>query len=123
VNNPTIDNSVTATGPTILANQTAAAYQWVDCDNAFTPIIGEMNQSFTATVTGNYAVEIEVEGCVDISACELIDFSGIEELTQNGKELVKIIDLMGRETKFVSNTPLIFIYSDGTIERVMEIEN
>jgi len=123
VNNPTIDNSVTANGPTILANQAAATYQWVDCDNTFAPIIGEMNQSFTATVTGNYAVEIEVEGCVDISACELIDFSGIEELTQNEKELVKIIDLMGRETKFVSNTPLIFIYSDGTIERVMEIEN
>jgi hypothetical protein len=121
--NPTIDNTVTVTGSMIMANQTVASYQWVDCDNAFAPILGEISQSFTATVTGNYAVEIEVNGCVDTSACELIDFSGIEELTQNEKKLVKIVDLMGRETKFVSNTPLIFMYSDGTIERVMEIEH
>ena len=29
---------------------------------------------------------------------------------------------MGRETEFKTNTPLIFIYSDGTRERVMKIE-
>ncbi len=121
--NPTIDNSVTVNGPTIQANQLVAAYQWVDCDNAFAPISGEVNQSFEATNTGNYAVEITIDGCMTTSACELIDFTGIEELSQNDKELVKIVDLMGRETKFVTNTPLIFIYSDGSMERVMEIEN
>lgn len=121
--NPTIDNSVTVNGPTIQANQLVAAYQWVDCDNAFAPISGEVNQSFEATTTGNYAVEITINGCMTTSACELIDFTGIEELSQNDKELVKIVDLMGRETKFVTNTPLIFIYSDGSMERVMEIEN
>lgn len=120
--NPTIDNTVAVSGPIITANETVASYQWVDCDNTFAPISGEVNQSFTATVTGNYAVELTLQGCVTTSACELIDFTGIEELTQSGKELVKIVDLMGRETKFVTNTPLIFIYSDGTMERVMEIE-
>lgn len=120
--NPTIDNSLTVTGATIQANESGAVYQWVDCNDNLAPIAGETNQSFTATVTGNYAVEINVQGCTATSACELIDFSGIEELTQSGKELVKIVDLMGRETKFVPNTPLIFIYSDGSMERVMEIE-
>ena len=121
--NPTIDNTVTVTGATIQANEAGAVYQWLDCDNNLAPIAGETNQAFTATaITGNYAVEINVQGCVATSTCELIDFSGIEELTQNGKELVKIVDLMGRETKFVPNTPLIFIYSDGSMERVMEIE-
>jgi len=105
-----------------MANQAVGSYQWVDCDNAFAPINGENSQSFTASVTGNYAVEIEDEGCVVTSACELIDFSGLEELNLSKKELVKIVDLMGRETKMVSNTPLIFIYSDGTMERVMEFE-
>jgi hypothetical protein len=120
--NPTIDNTVTVNGGTIQANQTVAAYQWVDCDAAFAPISGEINQSFTATVTGNYAVEVSVQGCVVISTCELIDFTGVEELTLGNKELVKIVDLLGRETKFKTNTPLIFIYSDGTMERVMEVE-
>ena len=46
----------------------------------------------------------------------------LEQLTNTQKELIKIIDFMGRETEFKPNTPLIFIYSDGTRERVMEIE-
>lgn len=120
--NPTIDNAVTVTGTTITANQSGADYQWLDCDNGLASISGETNQSFTASVTGNYAVEITIEGCVNLSGCELIDFTGIEELIQSGKELVKIVDFMGRETVFVPNTPLIFIYSDGSMERVMEIE-
>jgi hypothetical protein len=47
---------------------------------------------------------------------------GIEELLQTEKALVKIVDFMGRETEFKPNTPLIFIYSDGTRERVMKLE-
>ena len=46
---------------------------------------------------------------------------GLEELSSY-KELVKIIDYMGRETEFKPNTPLIFIYSDGTREQVMKME-
>jgi hypothetical protein len=33
-----------------------------------------------------------------------------------------IVDFMGRVIEFKPNTPLIFIYSDGTRERVMKIE-
>lgn len=52
-------------------------------------------------------------------ACNL----GIEELLQKDKELVKITDLMGREIEYQPNTPMIFIYSDGTTERVMKLED
>lgn len=121
--NPTIDNSVNVTGATLMANQSSATYQWLDCDNSFDPLAGEVNQSYTPTNTGNYAVEITVAGCTDISACTLIDFTGIEELSEANKELVKIVDLMGRETNFVPNTPLIFIYNDGTIKRVMGLQD
>lgn len=120
--NPTIDNSVTVTGATLQANQTVAAYQWLDCDDAYFPINGEINQYFTPTVTGNYAVEIQVQGCTDTSNCYLIDFTGIEELNSAKKEIVKVVDVLGRETTFSPNTPLIIIYSDGTIERVMEVK-
>ena len=48
--------------------------------------------------------------------------SGTVELINTQKELVNIVDFMGRETEFKPNPPLIFIYSDGTRERVMEIE-
>ena len=35
------------------------------------------------------------------------------------KELVKIIDLLGRETEYKPNKPLIYIFSDGTVEKVI----
>ena len=38
------------------------------------------------------------------------------------KTLVKILDNMGRETAFKTNTPLIYVYDDGSKERVLTIE-
>tara|TARA_Y100000385_G_scaffold274389_1_gene317534 strand:- start:343 stop:486 length:144 start_codon:yes stop_codon:yes gene_type:complete len=45
-------------------------------------------------------------------------------LEGKNKELVKIVDLIDRENKYKSNIPLIYIYiyADGTRERVMKIE-
>lgn len=51
-------------------------------------------------------------------------YAGISEWQQSSgtKELVKIVDFSGRETEFKPNTPLIYIYNDGTVERVMKSE-
>lgn len=38
------------------------------------------------------------------------------------KELIKVTDLLGRETKAKTNTPLIEIYNDGTVEKKIVIE-
>ena len=46
--------------------------------------------------------------------------TGIEEHTTN-KELLKITDLLGRETK-QTNQPLFYIYDDGTVEKRIVIE-
>ncbi|MDC0257205.1 thioredoxin domain-containing protein [Crocinitomicaceae bacterium] len=47
----------------------------------------------------------------------------IEEQTiDTNKELVMIVDLMGRETTFKANTPLIYIYNDGSRERVLKVQ-
>lgn len=114
--------TATQNGTQLTADQSGATYQWLDCDNNYAVINGETNQSYTPAVTGNYAVEVNMNGCVDTSACFLVDYTGIEELLQTEKELVKIVDFMGRETEYKPNTPLIFIYSDGTRERVMKLE-
>jgi hypothetical protein len=47
---------------------------------------------------------------------------GLNDLTNSIKQLVKIVDVMGRETKFKTNTPLIYIYSDGTTEKIFKVE-
>ncbi len=42
----------------------------------------------------------------------------IDHEVEPNRELVKIIDLLGRETEFIANKPLIYIYSDGTVEKI-----
>jgi len=116
-----VDITVTSVGTLLTANEVNATYQWLDCDNGNAAIMGETNQSYTPTLTGNYAVELTVGNCVDTSACFLVDFTGIIDLTKSPASLVKIIDITGRETEFKPNTVLFYIYSDGTIRRVMEI--
>ncbi len=47
---------------------------------------------------------------------------GLIELNESPRELIRIIDFMGRETENRSNTILIYIYSDGTTEKVFQAE-
>lgn len=48
--------------------------------------------------------------------------SGILELEQEEKELVKIVDFMGREVIPTTNSPFIYIYSDGSVVKKVIIE-
>ncbi|MDG1332890.1 MAG: hypothetical protein P8P74_11220 [Crocinitomicaceae bacterium] len=122
-----IDNDVTQTGATLTADMSNATYQWLDCDNNYAEIPGETNQWYTATAYGHYAVRITYSNLcetieVDTSSCHLVDLVDLNELTPNSAELIKIVDLLGRETPAVPNTPLIYIYSDGTMKRVFKLE-
>ena len=47
--------------------------------------------------------------------------SSISEISRN-KILLKIIDVLGRETKIRNNTPLFYIYENGTVEERITIE-
>jgi hypothetical protein len=74
-----VDLGVTAAGPTITADVAGLAYHWIDCNTGLA-IAGATGQSYTPTITGDYAVEITDGMCVDTSACTLIDFTSIDEL-------------------------------------------
>ena len=73
-----VDLGVTLSNFTITADSSANAYQWVDCDNNFSIINGEDNQSFTATGNGYYAVIITQGLCSDTSACLHVTNIGID---------------------------------------------
>lgn len=47
---------------------------------------------------------------------------GVEELSNTPKQLLKIVDLMGRETPYKPNIVLIYVYSDGSAEKVFKME-
>ena len=67
---PELTMTVTREGRTMIADQTGVYYQWLDCDNSYSPIIGETYESFTSISDGNFAVEItSPEGCVDTTTC------------------------------------------------------
>lgn len=73
-------------GLTITANETGSSYQWINCATG-AMIIGQTNQSYTATANGNYAVIIDNGNCVDTSACVTINTVGIDQ-TYDGNQLV-----------------------------------
>lgn len=75
-----IDNSVSVSAPTITANQIGATYRWLDCGSSYGVIPGETGVSYTATTSGNYAVEITKGNCIDTSGCENITTTDIEKL-------------------------------------------
>jgi len=76
-----VDETVTLTDLTLTSNvSTGATYQWIDCDNNMSAIIGETSQSYTVVANGNYALAITQSGCTDTSSCVNIDFVGLDEI-------------------------------------------
>ena len=47
--------------------------------------------------------------------------NSINEQSNNG-ELIKVIDLLGRESKVLKNQTLYYIYDDGTVEKKIILE-
>ena len=45
-----------------------------------------------------------------------------DNLSKIQSPLIKIIDLLGRETRQIKNQPLFYIYRDGTVKKKIIIE-
>lgn len=67
-------------GMTIMAAASDATYQWLDCEDNFAVISGEINQSFTATEDGFYAVAVTENGCTDTSECVPLGTANIQSI-------------------------------------------
>ncbi|MDR0829066.1 MAG: leucine-rich repeat protein [Prevotellaceae bacterium] len=77
---PQINTEVTVAETTLSASQTGAAYQWLDCNNGNAPIPDATAQTFTPSASGNYAVEITLNGCTGVSECHAVTVLGIEDI-------------------------------------------
>ncbi len=75
-----VDTSVTAVGPALTSNALNASYQWINCASGNIP--GAINQNFTATSNGNYAVIVTQNGCTDTSQCILVNSVSLSDLPQ-----------------------------------------
>jgi hypothetical protein len=75
-----IDTSVTKTGVDLMANAIGYGYQWLDCNQSMAPIPGATSRLFTASHSGNYAVEITDSICLFRSSCHDVLGVGVEKL-------------------------------------------
>jgi hypothetical protein len=80
----------------------------------------------TYTQSGTYTQTVPAaNGCdstITITLNLTLNFTGMDELGTGAKKLVKITDLNGKIIPRRKNTLMLFIYEDGTVERVVEIE-
>lgn len=81
--NPLPSINVSVSNNEITADQSGAQYIWLNCLNGNTVIDGETDQNYTPITNGNYAVEINLNGCVDTSACTNISSLALNEIDDN----------------------------------------
>ena len=101
-------------------------YYSMDYGFQFTDFLNGLNHSFGAHVkkgVAEYLNERIISGLNQIqipgnNTHPCVDY--VDNLVDPEKELVKIIDFLGRETGFKANKPLIYIYSDGSVEKLIK---
>ena len=86
---------------------------------------GAASQSITLTTNGWYwCVIVDINSCIsDTAFFEVINIiSAVTELVNSDRKLIKIVDVLGRNTPYKKNTPLFYNYNDGTVEKRIVIE-
>ena len=78
----------------------------------------------TLTVSGDYSIIlINSAGCDSIANLNLtILSSGVQDLSENNKTILRIINILGEQTKPTQNTLLFYIYDNGTVEKRIAID-
>jgi hypothetical protein len=67
---PEIDTTISISDSELVSNEQFGYYQWLDCNAGYNPIQGALFRSFSPEISGSYAVRINVEGCIDTTACQ-----------------------------------------------------
>lgn len=79
----TVDASITQLDNTTLeAASMPSSYQWLDCNDSFSPISGENGQLFEAIENGSYAVQVTNNSCIDTSNCMVINSVGLNMFSE-----------------------------------------
>lgn len=115
-----ISNTTTAT---VSVYQDAGFNTMLGSTSFTIPALDAMNHLYIANSNGNssctqfgYLDDYRIKLCSGLGTATL-------QASDMKKELVKIVDMMGRETENKPNTPLIYMYSDGSTEKVMHLKN
>jgi hypothetical protein len=73
-----------------------------------------------------YMVEaVDANGCIvkeDINVYVDSCITGVNEIYESNKKLLKVTDILGRESKPTPNVSLFYRYNDGTVEKRIIVE-
>ncbi|MCC7502843.1 MAG: LamG domain-containing protein [Flavobacteriales bacterium] len=75
-----VNINVVQNGNNLIAQALGAQFQWLDCGNGYSEIVGATAPSYSLAMAGSYAVEVTQNGCTDTSTC--VSNVGLEELGQ-----------------------------------------
>jgi hypothetical protein len=117
---PLLSASINQSGINLIANVSGGvspySYLWntgpADTLSTITPL-----------ANGTYSCDVKDKmGCIINITFNVTNVStSILEINSN-KKLIKIVDVLGRESKTTKKIPLFYIYSDGTVEKRIIIE-
>lgn len=79
-------------------------------------------QNQTNSLIGDFAYYYIDDVCVSTDSTSCFAAVNMIELNYPSKTLIKIVDFIGRETEDKPNTLLIYVYSDGTTEKIYRVE-
>ena len=80
--------------------------------------------SHVFSISGSYFYDCSVYGHASGGMTGSIIVNSINSINEqsNNGELIKVIDLLGRESKVLKNQTLYYIYDDGTVEKKIILE-
>ena len=124
---PALNISVTSTDETSALNDGAAiasgtggaapyTYAWSN-GGTTNPQVNLAPGLYTVIVT-------DANGCIisDTTSVNAYNPTGIININNTSKTLIKITDVLGKEMSYRKNTPLFYIYNDGSVEKKIIIE-
>jgi len=79
------------------ADQSNVLYQWVNCGNNYSYVAGATQQTFEPLLSGDYAVILTYNTCVDTSECLTIDIDLLvpQVVTPNGDGKNDVFEIQG----------------------------
>jgi hypothetical protein len=107
------DGSATAS---VVGGTPAYTYTWSN-GGAVNPQVNLAPGLYTVDVT-------DANGCTISDATSVNPYftTGVINIKNTKKTLLKITDVLGQETPYIRNTPLFYIYDDGTVKKKIIIE-
>ena len=124
---PALSISITSTDETSALNDgsATATVQGGTVTYAYAWSNGGTGNSQVNLAPGLFTVIVtDANGCVisDTSSVNAYNPTGIININNTSKTLIKITDILGQDTKEKANTTLFYIYDDGTVQKRIIIE-